>query len=74
MAVGGVCEVQMPLAFQLAVKAVLRAHSIWSTEVTLSRLSGDVNLSWLLAAEKILEPVQRIRSRLGVVGGVGALG
>jgi len=48
MAVGGICEVQVPLAFQLAVKAVLRAHSIWSTEVILGRLPEGVNLFWLL--------------------------
>lgn len=74
MAVGGICEVQVPLAFQLAVKAVLRAHSIWSTEDSLDRSPGSVNLIWLLSAEKILKPVQRICGGLGVMGGVGALG
>ena len=66
MAVGGIREVQMPLAFQLAVKAVLRAHSIWSTESSLDRLRESVNLFWLLGAEKILKPVQRVCSGLGV--------
>lgn len=65
MAVGGIREVQMPLAFQLAVKAVLRAHSIWSTEVSLEGMRQGVNLFWLLWAEKILKPVQRARSGLG---------
>jgi hypothetical protein len=41
--VGGVCEVQMPLALQLAVKAVLSGHSKGSTEVTLARSTGGVN-------------------------------
>ena len=60
MAVGGIREVQMPLAFQLAVKAVLRAHSIWSTETRVIRLPDRVNLFWLLLTEKILNPVQWI--------------
>lgn len=65
MAVGGICEIQVPLAFQLAVLAVLRAHSIWSTECSLDRLRRSVNLIWLLRAEKILKPVQWICSGLG---------
>lgn len=39
----GVCEVQVPLALQLAVEAVLGAQGIWSTEVTLGRAEGRVN-------------------------------
>ena len=43
MLVGGVCEVQMPFALQLAVEAVLGAQAIWSTEVSLKRTVGHVN-------------------------------
>lgn len=56
MAVGGICEIQVPLAFQLAVKAVLRAHSIWSTEIILGRSLESVNLFRLLWIEKVVEP------------------
>jgi hypothetical protein len=37
MGVGGVCEIQMPLGFQLAVKAVRGPHCIRSTESILDR-------------------------------------
>lgn len=43
MLVGGVCEVQMPLALQLAVKTVLGAQGIWSTEMTVARAPTAVN-------------------------------
>ncbi len=43
MLVGGICEVQMPLALQLAVEAVLGAQGIWSTEISLVRVAGAVN-------------------------------
>jgi hypothetical protein len=41
--VGGIREVQMPLALQLAVEAVLGAQGIWSTEVSLVRWKAVVN-------------------------------
>ena len=43
MGVGGVCEIQMPLGFQLAVKAVRGPHCIRSTESILDRLWRYVN-------------------------------
>ena len=32
MTVRGICEVQMPFLLQLAMEAVLGAHSVWSTD------------------------------------------
>jgi hypothetical protein len=37
--VGGICEIQMPFALELAVEAVLGAHSKTSTDVSLDRLA-----------------------------------
>jgi hypothetical protein len=39
MGVGGVCEIQMPFALELAIEAVLGAHSKTSTDVSLDRLA-----------------------------------
>lgn len=47
MGVGGICEIQMPFALELAVKTVLGAHSKTSTEVSLDRLPRGVNRIWM---------------------------
>jgi hypothetical protein len=43
MPVGGICEVQMPLAFELAVEAMRGAHGKGSTECILEGWERSVN-------------------------------
>ena len=70
MSVGGIREVQMPFALQLAVEAVLRAHSKRSTDRTLGRKGAHVNLFRSRSLEEILKPLAW-RGAVGLLQGGG---
>ncbi len=67
MQVSGIREVQVPLALQLAVEAVLGAQCIWSTEVSLERSPAGVN-------QNVNKTASLVRREMRSTAGAGGYG